>query len=111
MKKYLVLLSLLAGMTAYSQTAPDQTVTQSLEAQMNRERVQQHPPAAPADINRIAAKHVKLSGIFVQLAKTDHPLQLINPFAPPEYGSGAQNTAFDPITAKPSGLKLFAIEF
>ena len=111
MKKFLVLLSLLAGVAAYSQTAPDQTVTQSVEAQINRQKVQRHPQAVPEDINRVTFKHVKLSGILVQLTKTDHPLQLINPFAPAKYGSGAQNTVYDPITGKPSGLKVLAIEF
>jgi hypothetical protein len=43
--------------------------------------------------------------------KTDHPLQLLNPAAPPEYSEGVDNIARDIVTKKASGFKLFSISF
>jgi hypothetical protein len=61
--------------------------------------------------NEIKMNGVTYSGIFVQLSKTDKPLQLINPAAGPEYGSSEDNTARDPITGNATGVKLFSIQF
>ena len=47
--------------------------------------------------NEIIRNNVSYSGIFVELEKTDQPLQLINPLAPVEYGSAEDNTARNPI--------------
>jgi hypothetical protein len=50
-------------------------------------------------------------GIAVQLFRTDHPLQLINPFAPPEYGRAEANVSIDPVSGKAAGLKFFGVKF
>ncbi len=47
----------------------------------------------------------------MQAAKTDNPLQLINPAAPAQYGSAEYNLMREPVDGKPSGLKFFAISF
>ena len=51
------------------------------------------------------------SGIVVQMMRAPQPLQLINPWAPREYGTGERNLVLDPIDKHPTGLKLFAISF
>lgn len=51
------------------------------------------------------------SGIAVEAVKKRRPLQLINPLAPPEYGSPEDNVARDPINRRATGLKIFAIRF
>ncbi len=61
--------------------------------------------------NEIVADKLTYSGIGVQVAKTDKPLQLINPAAPPRYGAAEDNVVRDPIQGKVSGLKLFAVHF
>jgi hypothetical protein len=65
----------------------------------------------PREPNETKINGITYSGILVQLATTDQPLELINPFAPSEYGSAQDNTVLDPITGRPSGLKLLSIEF
>ena len=50
-------------------------------------------------------------GIFIQLFKTDNPLQLINPAAPECYGSANDNTVQDITSRKPSGLKILEFRF
>jgi hypothetical protein len=61
--------------------------------------------------NEVFKGNVTLSGIGVELAKTRHPLQLLNPFAPSDYGSSEDNVVRDPINGRSSGLKFFAIKF
>lgn len=61
--------------------------------------------------NEIQRNGVSYSGILIQLGKTDNPAQLINPAAPPAYGSPEDNTVWDPVTGEGRGLKLFSISF
>ena len=65
----------------------------------------------PEKPNEIRKDGVTYSGILVELSKTDKPLELINPLAPPEYGSAEDNTARNPFDGEVSGLKLFSIQF
>jgi hypothetical protein len=79
------------------------------------------PAAQEVKANEIASGRATYSGIAVQLLKTDNPLQLINPLAPPEYGSAEDNVIIDsfPERASPAvpdtyfGLrwKIFSIGF
>ena len=61
--------------------------------------------------NELTVKGLTLDGIAVHAVRTDNPLQLLNPFAPPEYGRAEANVSWDPVTGKASGLKLFSIKF
>jgi len=61
--------------------------------------------------NEIVKGNVTLSGSAVMAVKTKRPLQLLNPLAPPQYGSPEDNVARDPINGKVTGLKIFAIKF
>ena len=65
----------------------------------------------PESANSIAGRKVVYSGVAVQIAKTKNPLQLLNPFAPPEYGSGHENLDRDIITGKPTGFKIISVSF
>ena len=56
------------------------------------------------------------TGIGVQLIQAEQPLQLLNPLAPKNYGTGEQNLIldmfrYDMVTKQPVGLKLFSINF
>jgi hypothetical protein len=79
------------------------------------------PPSAHKDVvlvfkptppNTIVGQRVVYSGIAVQAVKTTASLQLINPFAPAEYGSGTDNLERDVMTGKPKGdFKIFSVSF
>jgi hypothetical protein len=81
---------------------------QSLQAQTARER----PTVTFTELkpNEMASGNVILSGIAVEAVKQRNPLQLINPLAPPQYGSPVDNIVRDP-TSHRTGLKIFAIKF
>ena len=67
--------------------------------------------ATPGRGNEVRVRKKVLSGIAVQAVKTRNPLQLINPFAPAEYGSGWDNVVRDTGTGNPVGLKVLAVGF
>ena len=60
--------------------------------------------------NEITRGKLTFSGIGIEIVKMPNPLQLLNPFAPAEYGSGEINLVRDP-GGHPSGLKFFSIQF
>jgi hypothetical protein len=78
-------------------------------------KVEPRKSASPQEdvvaMNEILFDGFTLRGAAVQWVKTDNLLQLMNPFAPEEYGSGVQNLAYDAITGRPKGLLIFAIDF
>jgi hypothetical protein len=61
--------------------------------------------------NELRLGKITLSGSLVEAAKVNNPLQLINPWAPREYGESQDNATFSLITNHVTGWKLFAIEF
>jgi len=61
--------------------------------------------------NELRLGKVTLSGIAVEVARVDNPLQLFNPWAPPEYGESQDNAAFSLITGQVTGWKFFAFGF
>jgi hypothetical protein len=65
----------------------------------------------PEAANSVAGHKVVYSGVAVQVAKARHPLQLLNPFAPAEYGTGHENLDRDIITGKVTGFKLISVNF
>ena len=114
MKVLMATVVLFTALTAYSQTS-----TASMESQIRRELLQGHDRTLmmlPTErANEIRHGPLTYSGIFVELVKSDNRLQLINPMAPPQYGSSWDNVVFNP-SAEPAGsgregLKLFAINF
>ncbi len=64
-----------------------------------------------ARANEMDFDRYSLSGVSIQLIKAKNPLQLINPVAPAEYGSGADNVEWFPASLTGPGLKLFSINF
>jgi hypothetical protein len=108
----LVVLSLVSLQTMAQQTNSQPVhVQRLLQYQLPTRVIPFEPVLTPAKPNEIFGTRFGFSGIFVQVAKTRNPLQLINPFAPPQYGSGNDNVVWNVITGAPSGLKLFSISF
>ncbi len=62
------------------------------------------PPAA-------AQAKARYQGIAADVARTGKPLQMINPVAPEEFGTGELNVTRDFTTGRVNGLKLFAVNF
>jgi hypothetical protein len=61
--------------------------------------------------NEIAHANVAYRGLAVQVYKAHNPLQLVNPGAPPQYGSTLDNLDYNPTTGRFFGLKIFSLRF
>lgn len=113
MKTFFVSAALFAAFAVFGQVAPDQD---DMDLQITRQ-LALHPPAQsslnprPLKANEVKVNGRTYSGILVELEKTDKPLELINPWAPDEYGSPEDNLARDADTGQVLGWKLFSIEF
>jgi hypothetical protein len=122
MKTPIILLAVLMGV---SMAGADQTnvtpvrVQKKVQTQTQTQaQIMLPAPTPPAPTlqelkpNEIVVGTTKLSGIGPQVAKAKNPLQLINPFAPPEYGSGQDNVVRAPAIERRSPfLKFFSFDF
>jgi hypothetical protein len=99
MKKFLITLSASIAMTAGSALAQEFT---------SKERVAPQPePARPA------VEQNSTSSWYKKFVAAQNKLQLVNPFAPRQYGSGEQVVVADPQDPqeRPHALRLFSIAF
>ena len=69
------------------------------------------PALREAKPNEIISGKYLFSGAAIQAAKAKNPLQLVNPFAPAQYGSGFDNMEFDPTSGTGPTIKVFSIRF
>lgn len=113
MKLVFAAAALFASFTLFGQNKPAQDDT---EWQFLRE-LTAHPAAVtllspqPLKANEVKINGRTYGGILVELAKTGKPFELINPWAPAEYGSPEDNIARDANTGRVLGWKLFSIQF
>jgi hypothetical protein len=61
--------------------------------------------------SRPLLQRANVGGALSQIRTADNPLQLINPAAPPEYGSGDTNLVRDFQTRRPVGWALLTFNF
>ena len=107
MKISLMLLTSLAAFTLTATAQPADTRLESTQAQIKITGTNQPIQLAPVP----KSHKVTTEGIAVKAAKSRNPLQLINPWAPKEYGSGETNVVNDPTSGTPKALKIFAISW
>lgn len=108
MKRMFVLSVALAPMLAPAQLKPSDALSDVELATYTHSYIFGTPEIS---YDKIVGERVVYSGISIQLFRAPNPLQLINPWAPKEYGPSDQNLAIDPVTQKAAGLRFFAISF
>jgi hypothetical protein len=64
-----------------------------------------------ATASRVLGIDFTVDGVLPRIGRTHHPLHLINPFAPAEYGYGEEIASFNPRTGQPEGIVLWGIKF
>jgi hypothetical protein len=95
MKKYVSILMIALTATASAQT---------FRTPATRKNVKRPAPAPPVYKENV-------QGAIPRGVRGGNPLQMLNPWAPPKYGTAAQSVVFDPDTGKWRGIKLFEIVF
>jgi hypothetical protein len=108
MKRMLALSVLCLPLLASAQVTPADSISDVELSTLARNYILGLPTVS---YDTIAGERVVYTGVAIQLFRAPHPLQLINPWAPKEYGPSDQNLAIDPVTQKAAGIKFFAISF
>ncbi len=109
MKSVIVLACVLAALVANAQPPPTPGSLESrLSADVGKASSLASRKVQPGEIVR---GNVIYSGIVVSLLKTGNPLHLVNPPAPPLYGSRENNALRDWTRGPVSGFTLFGISF
>lgn len=105
------------GRSQNTQTTPGETppLRDSIESEVNREIWRQSQGASPLfpptpKANEITINGVTYAGSLVEMAK-GNPLQMVNPAAPPQYGSPIDNVTWSLTWQRVTGLRLFSIQF
>lgn len=111
MKLLLILVCGLAAGTLRAELAPADHQVEKNSASVSRPTESSPLRQSTNNPAQIQGKKFTFGGIFVKCAKTDKPLQLLNPAAPKKYGNGEDIVYHDPMTGKPSGWKLFSISW
>jgi hypothetical protein len=99
---------LAAGSLGAQPGVPENSARTDLGKPQQREVLIETNPNRP---NVVAGHKVVYSGVLVQVVKTKNPAQLVNPFAPMDYGREG-NLDRDVMTGKPTGgFKIFSLSF
>ena len=64
-----------------------------------------------ATASRVLGINFTVEGVLPRLRRTLHPLHLLNPFAPAEYGYGEDVASINPRTGQADGIVLWGIKF
>ena len=98
MKTSILLASLLAAAISSAHAAGTATFT--------------HRPRAPENRRTAAITNHQITGVLPRALRGGHPLEILNPFAPPKYGTAEENVSLDPnVPGKGQGIKFFSITF
>ena len=111
MKKTLIPLLLFAGLTMATARPQRAGTSETFETEVSRRAKDAAAELRQERSNELRTDRFTYSGILVQALKADSFLQLINPFYSSDSRSPEDNLVRDPISNRPRGLKLFALEF
>jgi len=103
----------LLSMTALAggQTQTNQTDVLIGHPGLSPEQIDHYVQFQTRTINRIFGVNVQYGGVLPMIREADNPWQLINPFAPLEYGDGFDNVSIDLHSKQPRGIYLFTVKF
>jgi hypothetical protein len=113
MKLFLTAIALFAAISVRAQYVPSTPAEDAMQTHIlqrmapSRQDLLTLQPPPP---NQVTINGHTYNGSIVEMVKTRQPLEMINPAAPPEYGTAEDNTVID-FSGRGTGLKLFAIQF
>ena len=97
------------GSMVYGQQPP--TGSQLDLSAETRRQIEQSVVYQTDVLHTIFGLDVKLDGALPRTIRAENRWQMINPFAPMDYGDGFDNVSIDPHSGKPNGISLFGIRF
>jgi hypothetical protein len=104
MKTKIIVIGLLAGILSLGQNIGAASPARSATF------TQRHRAVAPQPTPLLFRPEV--SGVIPRAIRGGHPFEILNPFAPPKYGTTEQSVVLDPdMPGKADGIKLLSFSF
>ncbi len=102
-----------ASLAAFGQMAepPAPTDPKTLDAEIFRQLAANPIMLPETKLNEVKIGRVVFSGIAVTLVRSNEPWQLLNPLAPPRYGTFEDSVSRDLITGRVRGIRILSLEF
>ncbi len=116
----LFVLAVLAGARAGDQSSepgkaatnqPGQANQLNLPLGLPSEKVRDMMRFQTTTVARVLGVNFEVDGVLPRLLKADHPLHLINPLAPADYGTGFENLSLNPRTHQIEGISFLSFRF
>jgi hypothetical protein len=71
-----------------------------------------HRHRAPENRRKPSITDPQVTGVIPRAIRGGHPLEMLNPFAAPKYGTAEESVSLDPnVPGKGQGIKFFSITF
>ena len=108
-------IAILPILNGFAQAAPPpppaQTIDHDSPPALTQPEISSVARFQTSTVSHIFGLTVQTDGVIPRAFRTNNPLQLINPLAPPEYGNGWDNVTTDPQTGRANGIVFFGIRF
>ena len=91
--------------------APSQADLLSAMPPLSQQKLEALIRFQTATASRVLGVNFTVDGVLPRIRRAPHPLHLINPFAPAEYGYGQDVASFNPRTGQAEGIVLWGIKF
>jgi hypothetical protein len=90
---------------------PSQADLRNLASGLSPQKLRAMAEFQTTTMTRVLGLNLDVDGVLPRMIRADHPLHLINPFAPAKYGTGWENVNLDPRTQKIEGISFFSFHF
>jgi hypothetical protein len=111
MKTVAILLACLGVAATAARAQTNQTDVLIGQADVPMEKIDRYVRFQAHTVNRLFGVNINYGGVFPMARQAENSWQIINPFAPMEYGDGFNNVSINPHHGRAEGLFLFAIKF
>jgi len=97
--------------TSSSTNQPSQASLLNLAPDFSTQQLRDLAHFQTTTMTRVLGIHLEVDGVLPRLRRADHPLHLINPFAPAKYGTGLENVSVNPRTHQIEGISFITFRF
>ena len=90
---------------------PSQVNQLNLPLGLSSEKVRDMMRFQTTTVARVLGVDFEVDGVLPRVLQADHPLHLLNPLAPADYGTGFENLSLNPRTHQIEGISFLTFRF
>ncbi len=94
-----------------STNQPSQVNQLNLPLGLPSEKVRDMMRFQTTTVARVLGVDFEVDGVLPRVLQADHPLHLLNPLAPADYGTGFENLSLNPRTHQIEGISFLTFRF